>query len=58
MNSQIQQPERRAATMTILMTRRDHWQEDMCHHVTFQLASSDSDAPRFSVYKVPLTSPI
>lgn len=43
--------------MTILLTRRHRWQEEMCHHVTFQLGSTGSDAPVLCrVYKVPLTS--
>lgn len=50
-------PERRGLTMTILLTRRHCWQEEMCHHVTFQLGSTDSDVPVLCrVYKVPLTS--
>lgn len=43
--------------MTILLTRRHRWQEEMCRHVTIQLGSTDSDAPVLCrVYKVPLTS--
>lgn len=57
MYSQVPHPERRGLMMTILMTRRHHWQEEMCNHVTLQLVSSDHDAPGFSlVYKVTLTS--
>lgn len=51
------QPERRGLMMTILLTRRYHWQQEMCHDITFQLGSTDSDAPLlWCVYKVPLTS--
>ena len=51
------QPERRGLMMTILLTRRHRRQEEVCHHVTFQLGSTDSDVPVLCcVYKVPLTS--
>jgi len=51
------QPERKGLMMTILLTRRHRWQEKMCHHVTFHLGSTDSDAPVLCrVLKVPLTS--